>query len=253
MTAPIRVVIADDQPLVRESLAVLLDTHDDITVVGQAAYGREAIDLTTYLCPDVVLMDIRMPELDGLAATAHICADPALAQVRVCVLTMFEADDYVFGALEAGASGFLLKDATPADLAAAVRRIHSGEQALAPAALRRVIERALTSTNARITLPASITPRETEVLTLVGRGLSNPEIEATLHISRGTLKTHISHLLTKLDARDRPQLIITAHRAGLVSTRHSPAPPDDRHRSECGKDLQGAGCDERRGTPPPLR
>ncbi|MDO5068505.1 MAG: response regulator transcription factor [Propionibacteriaceae bacterium] len=210
----IRVVVADDQALIRRCLAVMLDAEPDITVVGEAADGVEALEVVRRERPDVVLLDVRMPRLDGLAALEGIAADASLAGVRVCVLTMFELDEYVFRALRAGASGFLLKDADPDALAATVRRIHSGEQALSPSVLRRVVAKAVA--RPAPSPPGVLTPREVEVLTLIGRGLNNAEIERELFISKGTLKTHISHLLTKLDARDRPQLIIAAWESGLV-------------------------------------
>ena len=237
----IRVVIADDQALLRTSLAMLLDAEPDITVVGQAADGDEAVAVVRRERPDVVLMDIRMPGRDGLDATREICADPELASVRVCVLTMFELDDYVFGALRAGASGFLLKDAEPEVLARTLRAIRAGEPALSPSVTERVVARALTapgdagpaagegrvgaagggghsSHGDRVdrSLLDVLTPRETEVLTLVGRGRTNAEIEAELYIAKATVKSHIAHLLSKLQARDRAQLVITAWEAGLV-------------------------------------
>lgn len=230
MTEPIRVVVADDQAMVRHSLALLIDAEPGIEVVGQAADGDEALALVSAERPDVVCMDIRMPGCDGLEATRRIAADPALAGVRVCVLTMFELDEYVFAALRAGASGFLLKDAEPDRLIAAIRSIHAGEPFLAPSVMSRVIEHALRTRSAQV--PAGrqsgapgrrpepdlshITPREREVLTLIGKGLNNAEIQAALFISRGTLKTHVGHLLAKLGARDRSQLIIAAHEARLV-------------------------------------
>ena len=231
MTA-IRVVVAEDHALVRRSLAMLLDAEPDLTVVGEAADGDEAVAVVRREIPDVALMDIRMPGRDGLSATRAICADPALARVGVCVLTMFELDDYVFGALRAGASGFLLKDAEPEVLAATIRRIHAGEPALAPSVAARVIARALDD-GARViaralddgarrpapTPPPGLTPREVEVLTLVGRGLTNAEIEGELFIAKATVKSHIAHLLSKLHARDRAQLVITAWESGLVGER----------------------------------
>lgn len=210
----IEVVVADDQALLRRSLAMMLDAEPDISVVGEAADGIEALEVVRRRVPDVVLLDVRMPRLDGLAVTEEIVADPALARVRVCVLTMFELDEYVFRALRAGAGGFLLKDTDPDVLAATVRRIHSGEQALSPSVLRRVVAKAVD--RSRPSPPEVLTPREVEVLTLIGRGLNNAEIERELFISKGTVKTHVSHLLTKLGARDRPQLVIAAWESGLV-------------------------------------
>lgn len=241
---PIRVLVADDQALVRHSLALMIDAEPDMEVVGQAGDGAAAVELAACEKPDVVLMDIRMPRCDGLEATRRIAADTSLTAVRVCVLTMFELDEYVFEALRAGASGFLLKDAEPERLLGAIRSIHAGEPFLAPSVLARVIEHTLRHPTTASDDPRSdshtglgspdspdprnsldsrnsprvgaITPREREVLTLIGRGLNNAEIESSLFISRGTLKTHIAHLLTKLDARDRPQLVIAAYEAGLV-------------------------------------
>ena len=210
----IEVVVVDDQALLRRSLAMMLDAEPDISVVGEAADGVEALEVVRRSVPDVVLLDIRMPRMDGLAVTEEIVADPALAGVRVCVLTMFELDEYVFRSLRAGAGGFLLKDTEPDMLAATVRRIHNGEQALSPSVLRRVVAKAVD--RPMPSPPEVLTPREVEVLTLIGRGLNNGEIERELFISKGTVKTHISHLLTKLGARDRPQLVIAAWESGLV-------------------------------------
>lgn len=247
----VRVLIADDQRLVRESLAHLLAAQDGIEVVGLAADGREALELCRELVPDVALLDIRMPVMDGLEATRRIAGDPELAGVRVCALTMFELDDYIYGALRAGAAGFLLKDAQPEELARAVRCLARGEQILSPSVLASVVQRALASQFAEaprapgsgapesdrpgtrkvlragagggggFPAPAApawlerITPREREVLALIGRGFTNTEIERELFISRGTLKAHIGHLLLKLEARDRVQLVLMASEAGL--------------------------------------
>ncbi|SED75348.1 response regulator [Jiangella alba] len=213
----VRVLIADDQPLLRHSLALLLDAAPDLAVAGTAATGAEASALAADLRPDVVLMDIRMPGGDGIEATARITADPGLAGVHVLVLSMFELDEYVYAALRAGASGFLLKDARPEQLLDAIRRTHAGESLFAPSILTRLVEHYV-GRPARA--PAAgldrLTDRETEVLALVAAGLSNDEIAATLTISIKTVKTHIGHLLAKLAARDRAQLVIAAYENGLV-------------------------------------
>lgn len=217
--APIRVVVADDQVLLRSSLGLLVDAEPDLTLAGEAGDGRAALDVVRRERPDVVLMDIRMPELDGLQATRRICADPELSGVRVCILTMFELDEYVYAALRHGASGFLLKDTPPEMLLGAIRRIHSGESLLSPPVLARVLGHYLRTppTRPAAVPPAGLTRREVEVLTLVGRGLTNAEIEAALSISRGTMKSHVAHLLAKLGARDRVQLVIAAYEARLVT------------------------------------
>ena len=216
----VRVLVADDLPLLRHSLATLVDGTADLTMVGQAATGAEAVTLTRTLVPDVILMDIRMPGGDGIEATRTITADPALAGCRVLVLSMFELDEYVYGALRAGASGFLLKDARPEQLLDAIRRTHAGESLFAAAILTRLVEHYV---NRPVTAPARgpgvLTERETEVLTLVGRGLSNEELAAALVISIKTVKTHIGNLLAKLHARDRAQLVIAAYESGLVTPR----------------------------------
>ncbi|WP_340539720.1 response regulator transcription factor [Nocardioides sp. GXZ039] len=227
----IRILLVDDQTLVRAGFRALLDSEDDLEVVGEAVHGGEAIDLAAALVPDVVLMDIRMPRVDGLAATAQITADPRLADTRVVVLTTFELDEYVFGALRAGASGFLLKDIEPDALIDAVRLVHEGQALLAPQVTRRLIEafvasesRAPDASEAPLTAPdaadesrlAALTPREREVLGLVGRGLSNHEIAEQLVLSPLTAKTHVSRLFLKLAARDRAQLVVIAYETGLV-------------------------------------
>lgn len=237
----IRVVVADDQPLIRHSLRVLLESAG-IIVVGEAGTGRAAVAEARRLRPDVVLMDIRMPDGDGLAATRAITEDPALRATRVVVITMFELDEYVHTALRAGASGFLLKDAEPARLVEAVERIHAGESLVAPSVLARLVERYLESPAAAAArVPSHLTARETEVLTLVGRGIANDGICAALSISMGTAKTHIGSLLAKLHARDRAQLVIAAYDFGLVAPRRegqwaggrpaSPAPSPPTHRA----------------------
>ncbi|GAA2698290.1 MULTISPECIES: response regulator [Nonomuraea] len=204
----IRVLIADDQVLLRGSFRVLVDSEPDLSVVGEAGTGARAVELALATRPDVVLMDVRMPEMDGIEATRRI-GDVA----RVLIVTMFDLDAYVYSALRAGASGFLLKDTPPADLLAAIRLVARGEALLAPTVTRRLIE--------EFARPAvrgleGITDREREVLTLIARGLSNTEITERLHLSMATVKTHIGRLLTKLDARDRAQLVIAAYESGLV-------------------------------------
>jgi DNA-binding NarL/FixJ family response regulator len=214
----IRVLLADDQGLVRAGFRALLDAEDGVSVVGEARDGREAIELTSSLRPDVVLMDIRMPGLDGLAATREIAADRALAGVRIVILTTFEIDDYVFEALRAGASGFLVKDTEPVDLIAAVRLVAGGEALLSPSVTRRVIEEF--AVRAKEPPPAGdldeLTEREREVMALVGTGLSNEEIAGRLVVSPATAKTHVSRAMVKLGARDRAQLVVLAYEYGLV-------------------------------------
>jgi DNA-binding NarL/FixJ family response regulator len=220
------VVLVDDQALVRAGFQALLDSEDEIEVVGQAADGEAGLALVRRLRPDIVLMDIRMPVLDGLAATAQITSDLELPDTRVIVLTTFELDEYVFGALRAGASGFLLKDVEPVDLLDAVRVVAGGEALLAPRLTRRLIEAFVardddgTAAGARAGVDdaelAELTPREREVLGLVGRGLSNTEIAEQLVLSPLTAKTHVARLFAKLGARDRAQLVVTAYETGLV-------------------------------------
>jgi DNA-binding NarL/FixJ family response regulator len=219
----ITVELADDQALVRAGFRALLDSEGDITVVAEAADGEEAVALARHHRPDVVLMDVRMPRLDGLQATARLTGDATLAGTRVVVLTTFELDEYVFGSLRAGASGFLLKDVEPADLIAAVRVVAGGEALLAPRLTRRLIEAFVAQDRGVPRPPASdvdrlaeLTPREREVLALVGRGLSNVEIAEQLVLSPLTAKTHVARLFAKLDARDRAQLVVTAYESGVV-------------------------------------
>ncbi|SHN47603.1 response regulator [Cryptosporangium aurantiacum] len=216
----IRVLVVDDQALVRGSFRLLVDTAPGLTVVGEAGDGREAIALATRLHPDVVLMDVRMPELDGVAATRRICAE--VPGAHVLILTTFDLDEYVYGALRAGASGFLLKDAPPADLLAAIHVVASGDALLAPGITRRLIARFAEAEQPRPAPSiAGITPRERDVLLLVARGHSNPEIAEQLHLSAATVKTHIGRLLDKLAARDRAQLVIAAYESGLVTARRA--------------------------------
>ncbi|WP_324652035.1 response regulator transcription factor [Georgenia sp. H159] len=215
----IRVVLVDDQELVRTGLRTLLEHDGDISVVGEAGTGRSGVRQVRELRPDVVLMDIRMPELDGIEATRQIVADGALSDVKVLVLTTFDEDEHVFEAIRSGAAGYLLKDVSPTDLRAAVRVVEAGDALLSPSVTRTVMQtvaampRTLTD-DGRL---GRITEREREVLEQVGRGLSNEEIAKTLYLSPATARTYVSRLLTKLDARDRSQLVILAYETGLVA------------------------------------
>jgi DNA-binding NarL/FixJ family response regulator len=212
----IRVLLADDQSLVRAGFRLVLENHPDLEVVGEASNGHEAVHSAARLKPDVVLMDIRMPELDGIAATRTITArHPA----RVLVLTTYDLDEYVYDALQAGASGFLLKDTPPAQLADGIRAVASGEALLAPTVTRRLIEEFARLGPSRRARPAELdelTPRELEVLRLLARGMSNAEIAATLVLGDTTVKTHVAHVLTKLGLRDRVQAVVLAYESGLV-------------------------------------
>jgi DNA-binding NarL/FixJ family response regulator len=217
----IRVVVADDQVLVRSGFTVLLSGEADIEVVGEAGNGAEAISLAASQRPDVVLMDVRMPVMDGIEATRRITEDPSLAETRVVILTTFDLDEYVHEALRAGASGFLLKDTLPVDLLNAVRVVAAGDALISPKITRRLIEE-FASRPQPGAVPADavldqLTDREREVLETVARGHSNAEIAAELFVSHATVKTHISRLLMKLDARDRAQLVMIAYETGLVS------------------------------------
>ncbi|WP_283136234.1 response regulator [Rhizohabitans arisaemae] len=218
--APIKVLLADDEGLVRSGFKLLLDLEDDITVVGEATNGAEAVERARAARPDVVLMDIRMPKLDGIQATARIAETHGLERVRVIILTTYDTDEYVFDALQAGASGFLLKDAGPAELLHAIRVVAAGEALLAPRITRRLIgqfaaqRKAARAGEDRL---AVLTEREREVLALVGQGLSNHEIGTELFLSPATARTHVSHAMAKLGARDRAQLVVIAYRTGLVS------------------------------------
>ena len=221
----IRVLLADDQALVRSGFRVLLQTAGDIEVVGEAGDGQQAIEQTRQLRPDVVLMDIRMPVVDGLAATRAISQDADLAGVRILILTTFDEDSYVFQTLRAGAAGFLVKDADTAELLHAVRVVAAGQALLSPAATRSLIE-AFVARPEAATPPTptavlqGLTDREREVLALVGTGLSNEEIALELVLSPATARTHVSRIMTKLAARDRAQLVVAAYESGLVQPGH---------------------------------
>jgi DNA-binding NarL/FixJ family response regulator len=215
----IRVVLADDQALVRAGFRMLLDAEGDIEVVGEADNGATAVEITTATRPDVVLMDIRMPELDGLEALRRIVADEALAAVKVLVLTTFELDEYVFEALRGGASGFLVKHTEPAELLRAVREIAAGEALLSPSVTRRLIaEFAARPVRPELAPPSMtvLTEREREVVALVAQGLTNDEIAGELVLSPATARTHVSRAMVKLHARDRAQLVVFAYQSGLV-------------------------------------
>jgi DNA-binding NarL/FixJ family response regulator len=214
----IRVLLVDDQALVRGGLRALLDAEPDIEVVGEAGDGDEAMAGVKTLRPDVVLMDIRMPGSDGLAATRAVSSDAALAQVRVIILTTFDVDEHVFEALRSGASGFLVKDTEPADLVRAVRTVATGESLLSPRATRRLIEEYAAKAKPAALAPdlGLLTDREREVMSLVASGLSNEQIAQRLVISTATAKTHVNRAMTKLGARDRAQLVVHAYETGLV-------------------------------------
>jgi DNA-binding NarL/FixJ family response regulator len=218
--APIKVLLADDEGLVRSGFKVLLDLEDDITVVEEATTGAEAVERARASRPDVILMDIRMPHMDGIQATREIAKVPGLQGVHVLILTTYDTDAYVYEALQAGASGFLLKDAGPAELLHAIRVIAAGEALLAPRITRRLIEQFTAGRSAAQAAEdrlAVLTPREREVLALVGQGLSNDEIGAAMYLSPATARTHVSRAMTKLGARDRAQLVVIAYQTGLVS------------------------------------
>lgn len=228
---PVRVVVVDDQATIRLGLSMILDNEPDVTVVGEAGDGETAVTMARALRPDVMLMDVRMPRLDGIEATARIVADPELAGVRTLVLTTFDDDEYVYGALRAGAAGFLLKDADPQTLVDAVHRVRAGDSLLDPAVTGRIISTYVELAR-RAPLPPdvgtgsspvpgldTVSPREREVLLAVACGLSNREIGAELHLSEATVKSHVRSLLTKVGLTNRVQLVILAYEAGLVRPR----------------------------------
>ncbi|SDM16403.1 response regulator [Nonomuraea jiangxiensis] len=225
---PVRVLLAEDQVLVRDSFKVLIDSTPGLVTVGEAGTGAEAVSLARRQRPDVVLMDIRMPDMDGIEATRRICADPQSDGVHVLILTTFDLDEYVYAALRAGASGFLIKSTTAAELLTAIRVVAAGEALLAPTVTRRLIAEFLQSPPHTPPLRSldGITQRERDVLTLIGRGLSNTEIAEHLHLTIGTVKTHIGRLLAKLPARDRAQLVIAAYETGLATLPTHPDHPD---------------------------
>jgi DNA-binding NarL/FixJ family response regulator len=225
----IRILIADDHELVRSGLRTMLDTQDDLEVVGEAADGTAAIEEALALRPDVIVMDIRMPHLDGIEATRRILAH-GTPPPKILVLTTFDLDEYVWEALRAGAGGFLLKDAAPQQIAEAVRTVASGESIVAPAVTRRLVERfvrtPLAGTSAQAARFAELTERELEVVMLLARGLSNREIAARLFLSEATVKTHVTRVLAKLGLRDRVQAVVLAYESGLVepgSEKHAPS------------------------------
>jgi DNA-binding NarL/FixJ family response regulator len=222
--APVRVLLVDDDDLMRAGLEAVLSSAGTVDVVGEASDGRAALDQVRTLAPDVVLMDVRMPDLDGIAATREVVA--AFPEAKVVILTTFEQDDYIFGALNAGASGFLLKRTSPEELIAAIHTVAAGDSLLSPSVTRRVIERVARQPDAEVGFDQrldELTPREREVLEQVARGLSNGEIAATLVIEESTVKTHIKRILMKLRLRDRVQAVIFAYESGL--TRPGPKTP----------------------------
>lgn len=218
MTSPIRVLLVDDQELIRLGFRLVLDAEDDIDVVGEAADGEEALRAVRALTPDVILMDVRMPRVDGITATARIVAEYPTS--RILVLTTFDLDEYAFGALQAGASGFLLKDAQRHELTAAVRALHRGEAVLSARITRQMLDRfagSLPSSDPVDDPTTDLTEREREVFDAIARGLTNAEIAAEFFVSESTVKTHVGRVLTKVGARDRVHVVILAHRLGIAS------------------------------------
>jgi DNA-binding NarL/FixJ family response regulator len=229
--SPVRVLIADDHALIRHAFRSILDAEDDFELTEEATNGREAVTIATTDQPDVVLMDIRMPVLDGIEATRLITTDPRLTQTKVIVLTTFDLDEYVFGAIRAGASAFLLKGVEPTQLIDAVRIVAGGDALLEPGATRRLIEAYVKSPAdahpEAVALPEELTTREVELLSLIAEGSTNAEIAERLVISPLTVKSHVSRILTKMDARDRTQLVVMAYESGLVVPGHTKEPPQD--------------------------
>jgi DNA-binding NarL/FixJ family response regulator len=215
------VLVVDDQALLRTAFSSLIQAEDDLDVVGEAADGRQAVELAASLAPDVVVMDVRMPVMDGIEATRQIISGPGAGATRVLILTTFDLDEYVFEALRAGASGFALKSRPLEELLSAIRTVAAGEALLAPSVTRRLIAHFTAGTRVPSRVPRGLdelTEREREVLCLVARGLSNAELAQTLRVSLPTAKTHVSRILTKLDARDRTQLVILAYQSGIATT-----------------------------------
>lgn len=218
----LKVMVVDDQALVRTGFRLILESESDIAVVGEAADGGRAVELALELRPDVVVMDIRMPEMDGIEATRRILARDS--EIRVLVLTTFDLDEYVYEALKTGASGFLLKDSPPEQLIAAVRTVAAGESLLAPSITKRLIEQYVRRPAAighRVVSLDQLTPREVDVLERVGRGHTNSEIARDLVVSEATVKTHVAHIFDKLDLRDRAQAVVVAYESGIVQTGHA--------------------------------
>jgi DNA-binding NarL/FixJ family response regulator len=211
----VRVALADDHALLRASFRLLIDHTPGLACVGEAATGREAVEVAHREKPDVILMDVRMPEMSGIEATREICRGTSGLDTRVIVLTTFDLDEYVFGAIRAGASGFLLKEVLPEELIRAIRVVAAGEALLTPAATRRLITAYVSQPERQVSPLPEVTAREREVLELIARGRSNEEIAADLVVSIGTVKSHISRLLAKLNARDRAQLVVAAYESGL--------------------------------------
>jgi DNA-binding NarL/FixJ family response regulator len=221
----VKVLLADDQSLVRSGFRMVLESEEDLEVVGEAANGNQAVDSTRRLKPDVVLMDVRMPELDGIAATRKITADESGHSARVLILTTFDLDEYIYDALRAGASGFLLKDVPAEQLVEGIRVVAAGEALLAPSVTRRLIEDFSRARSPRAEEPPGLdelTPREAEVLELVARGLSNAEIAETLIVGETTVKTHVARVLMKLGLRDRVQAVVLAYESGIVTPGQAP-------------------------------